>query len=739
MFRKINNQWVQIGGASQYSPPAGAKAYNTVAQSIPHNTTTVVALSAEVFDTNGFRDGVTNPNRMTVPAGQGGRYVIIGQADFTYHATGLRNLHLRKNGTSFVGMSTVVPGSTTNAQRATVATVVDLLPGDYVELTAYQDSGVALDISGSASYPATLTLTRLDGVAAVADGVGQSVGARVTNTVAQSIPSGADTLLSWNSEVFDTNALHDNTTNPSRLTVPPGMGGRWLVIANVLFAANATGRRSLTIRKNGSNAVGNIEEPVSEGALAPTGVLTQTVLDALPGDYFDVTANQYSGAALDVLGAGLAHPFFVAIYLEPQAHTHSLFQAGDGSATAPTYSFGSDPDTGVFRSAADRLSLATAGVERIRVNPGGKITFLQAANLPSVAFSVDGVTDLAQIIGGALWAADGTATSPSHSFLNDTDTGIYRFGPDEIGVSAGGRAKLLVNGAWVAIQPNEATALGQAAGSVQRLFKLQGINMDGANTAELQSNVYRHTTGPGHTTAEITLDRFTDGTHGGALRFRHGTFIADFGQTWFQDGSAASPSISFRSDPDTGIYRADVDVIAMALGGVSHYYFAGAPHQHFRPDPDNAKALGTPSFRWTTVYAVTGTINTSDATLKSSIRDTDLGLKFIQALEPKTYKLEGGSRPHQGLLADQVKEVMETQGIDDFAGYIDPSVTGDEGPKGLRYSEFIPPLIKAVQELAAGVETGTTTDDREGLIDQIEKAKSLAQLKAALIEWLRGR
>jgi hypothetical protein len=43
------------------------------------------------------------------------------------------------------------------------------------------------------------------------------------------------------------------------------------------------------------------------------------------------------------------------------------------------------------------------------------------------------------------YAADGSAAAPSHSFVNDTDTGIYRVGTNSIGFSAGGVKKVEVN------------------------------------------------------------------------------------------------------------------------------------------------------------------------------------------------------------------------------------------------------------------------------------------------------
>ena len=57
-----------------------------------------------------------------------------------------------------------------------------------------------------------------------------------------------------------------------------------------------------------------------------------------------------------------------------------------------------------------------------------------------------------------------------------------------------------------------------------------------------------------------------------------------------------------------------------------------------------------------------------------------------------------GVRTHYGLIAQQVKAVL---GDKDFAGYIDDAATGE---KGLRYTEFLGPMIKAIQELNAKVE-----------------------------------
>ena len=54
-------------------------------------------------------------------------------------------------------------------------------------------------------------------------------------------------------------------------------------------------------------------------------------------------------------------------------------------------------------------------------------------------------------------------------------------------------------------------------------------------------------------------------------------------------------------------------------------------------------------------------------------------------------------RPHYGLIAQEVKEVMNELGVD-FAGYLDSKVDGGEDVLSLGYTEFISSMIKAIQE-----------------------------------------
>lgn len=137
----------------------------------------------------------------------------------------------------------------------------------------------------------------------------------------------------------------------------------------------------------------------------------------------------------------------------------------------------------------------------------------------------------------------------------------------------------------------------------------------------------------------------------------------------------------------------------------------------------NQVQLGNSS---TTTY-VYGTVqNRSDARDKTEVKDTSLGLAFINNLRPVDYKwdmredykhkpsdkledvVKDGSkvrsRYHHGFIAQEVKQVTERLGVD-FGGYQDHKVSGGGDVLSLGYDEFIAPLVRAVQELSTKVET----------------------------------
>jgi len=161
---------------------------------------------------------------------------------------------------------------------------------------------------------------------------------------------------------------------------------------------------------------------------------------------------------------------------------------------------------------------------------------------------------------------------------------------------------------------------------------------------------------------------------------------------------------------------------------------------------DNQVQLGDSS---TTTYVYNTVNSRSDLRDKTEVRDTVLGLDFINELRPVDYKwdmredyrpekpidleldateeekdaykiamdewLEScrvenlnhdgthtRTRYHHGLIAQEVKEVIDASGVD-FGGFQDHKVNGGGDVLSLGYSELIAPMIKAIQELTARI------------------------------------
>ncbi len=152
----------------------------------------------------------------------------------------------------------------------------------------------------------------------------------------------------------------------------------------------------------------------------------------------------------------------------------------------------------------------------------------------------------------------------------------------------------------------------------------------------------------------------------------------------------------------------------------------------------------------TTTYAYGAVQDRSDIRDKADVRDTALGLGFVNALRPVDFRWDmredyrpeapqvpdqdasqeekaayqtakakwledvklanithNGSKKrnrfHHGLIAQEVKAVLDSKGID-FGGFQDHSVKGGDDVVSIGYVEFIAPLIKAIQELSAKVD-----------------------------------
>ena len=105
-------------------------------------TATTVAFNAETYDTNAFHDNTTNNNRMTIPSGKAGYYLVTATGLWDANATGRRNFYVRKNGTIIYNIE-LTPGAATYPSP-TFSMPFSLAVADYIDIAIYQTSGTTL-------------------------------------------------------------------------------------------------------------------------------------------------------------------------------------------------------------------------------------------------------------------------------------------------------------------------------------------------------------------------------------------------------------------------------------------------------------------------------------------------------------------------------------------------------------------------------------------------------------------
>lgn len=211
----------------------------------------------------------------------------------------------------------------------------------------------------------------------------------------------------------------------------------------------------------------------------------------------------------------------------------------------------------------------------------------------------------------------------------------------------------------------------------------------------------------------------------------------------------------------------DVEGVKGFGGIVFTAYGKGAGMCQFYPYTNNTTSLGESTNKWKEIYAATSTIITSDKNEKKDIEnlDDDQIINFIMGLKPKSYKFinNDSNRTHTGLIAQDVEELLEQLGMStlDFAGFIkspkiktvdkeieqkvekngeiviekstvsEEEIIEGEYIYGLRYEEFISPLIKMVQIQQEKI--NELVNANENLMKKIETFKStLEEIKSKI-------
>ena len=107
-------------------------------------------MDSEIFDVGGYHSTSSNTSRITIPSGKGGYYFVYAYLTVQSNSTGERLLRIYKNGAFVDANGDPKIGVTTNGRPAqSIATLMNLSAGDYIEVYVYQNSGGNLNFENN--------------------------------------------------------------------------------------------------------------------------------------------------------------------------------------------------------------------------------------------------------------------------------------------------------------------------------------------------------------------------------------------------------------------------------------------------------------------------------------------------------------------------------------------------------------------------------------------------------------
>jgi hypothetical protein len=259
-----------------------------------------------------------------------------------------------------------------------------------------------------------------------------------------------------------------------------------------------------------------------------------------------------------------------------------------------------------------------------------------------------------------------------------------------------------------------ATAIGRQAFVTQSnslvLGSINGTNFAGADTkvgigttapSTLLHVVRGSSSGVADLNAIATLERngngylqlLTPNTNESAVLFGNVSSSAAGGVVY--NNSGTPDGLQFRTNGN--VNRMVVDSSGnVGIGTTAPNTFKLQVAGAVGPNGDNMHALGDASHRWTAVFAVNGTIQTSDARLKQRVSNLRYGLREVMQLRPVSF--EWKDKPdgplNLGLLAQEVEGVVPEVVVRDA----NPAT-----PLGMNYTSLLPVVIKAIQEQQATI------------------------------------
>lgn len=399
-------------------------------------------------------------------------------------------------------------------------------------------------------------------------------------------------------------------------------------------------------------------------------------LQPIPGRTFTIGANTYTvrqyrnannrlfvyeDISVEAASGTLINVTYASVSMMAAANQ---IRVQDGSAAGPSYSYLNDTTTGWHRTSAGTIRYSSSGSDVVVLEP----------------------SDLRMINGCPIYASTAnTASAPAYSFISNTGTGMYMRSSTQVGFAASGNeiayftynpgnAYSLTMNATVTGGPHLVWAgSNTATGSNPNASTLCAMGVNDGN----QGDVYQIYSIGGPTTYWSTgidnsvSDQFCISVTPGAGTASPGTGdvvqISTTGQIKMGGGSAAAPGLAFLTQTNLGFARTGTNQVSICAGGASVADFGVSGSNYvglngaITPNTDNAYSNGANGLRWTAVWAVNGTIQTSHSSTKEVLGTISEDTPIPDGI---LFKRPGSDKIHVGFLADNLpKEAFYEDGV----------------------------------------------------------------------------
>jgi len=335
----------------------------------------------------------------------------------------------------------------------------------------------------------------------------------------------------------------------------------------------------------------------------------------------------------------------------------------------------------------------------------------------------------------AFFSRLGTAVAPSHSFVGDTNTGMYSSGADNVNFATGGVLRLGVTSVGVQVTPTS-TGTAEAARAAP-VYSFSGDTDTGMYRHVSYGDLLGFSVGAAGfsvqerqaSTGTYYLSLYAEGANDGTVGdpfFNIGSYVSEPAGTAYQpypihtidcnyyyaaiDGGVGNPPFTRWTDGDTGMYFPTANGLGLTAGGIgilNIWSAAGTPNTGGAYPPTTGLFdLGHPSYKWKDVYVeisnvsgagdnvnvTTGGLLVRDSSsirYKTNIKPLALDTSKLSKLRPVSFDYIYDNASNIGLIAEEVNEVLP-----ELVNY------NTEGqPESIRFNGLTVMLLEKVKEL----------------------------------------